>query len=377
MIQSLTLRNFKSIKDHKFHLRNLNVVMGINGMGKSTFIQSLLLLRQSENLNKGILTLNDDLVKIGKGKDAFYQYSQDDEIVFDIEFKDHVDHKFKFNYSREADFFSAKDETNIDSRFFSQSIFNKNFQYLNANRLEPKVLHEKSYSSVISDKDLGINGQYAVHYLNQYGSDDVAFDNLIHHKSEISTIEGVERVNKTLLSQVNNWLGEISPGVKLGTLEIGESDNIMLDFRYAQPNRGFTNNFRPTNVGFGISYALPVITSLLAATPNKLIIIENPESHIHPRGQVELGRLIALTAMNDVQIIVETHSDHIFNGIRVAVKENIISHDKVMTFYFEKQVEENEQYSKITDVEIDRNGELNKYPSNMLDEWSNQLFKLI
>lgn len=82
-------------------------------------------------------------------------------------------------------------------------------------------------------------------------------------------------------------------------------------------------------------------------------------------------------AMNDVQLIVETHSDHIVNGIRVAVKEKDISNDRLMLFYFERKMEENEQYSKITNIEVDSRGELSSYPTNLLDEWSNQLVKLV
>jgi len=53
-------------------------------------------------------------------------------------------------------------------------------------------------------------------------------------------------------------------------------------------------------------------------------VIENPEAHIHPQGQAELGKLMALAASSGAQIIVETHSDHVINAIRVAVKEGII-----------------------------------------------------
>ena len=150
-----------------------------------------------------------------------------------------------------------------------------------------------------------------------------------------------------------------------------------MEYVFKQPNFGTTNRYKPENVGFGISYGLPVVVALLKAKAGDLVIIENPESHIHPRGQAELGKLIALAAMNDVQIVIETHSDHILNGIRVAVKEKHISNDKVIAFYFDKVVETSEQYSKITNIEIDKNGELSDYPKNMLDEWSNQLLKLI
>jgi len=86
MIESIELINFKSIKKHRFPLRNLNVALGLNGMGKSTFIQALLLLRQSNNLNRGELRLNGAHVDVGKGKDAFYQYSKEEKMIFEIAF---------------------------------------------------------------------------------------------------------------------------------------------------------------------------------------------------------------------------------------------------------------------------------------------------
>jgi predicted ATPase len=115
----------------------------------------------------------------------------------------------------------------------------------------------------------------------------------------------------------------------------------------------------------------------LTAEPDKIIIIENPESHIHPRGQAEIGKLIALAAQTGAQLFVETHSDHILNGIRVAVKEKIVDKDRVNIMYFDKETTETEQYTKIITIQIDKNGTLSEYPENFLDEWSNQLSKLI
>ena len=180
----------------------------------------------------------------------------------------------------------------------------------------------------------------------------------------------------TLINQINLWLGEISPNVNVRTTQIS-SQHIKLDYTFLQPNFASTNHFSPENVGFGITYGLPVVLTLLKAKEGDLIIIENPESHIHPRGQAELGKMIAIAAMNGVQIILETHSDHVLNGIRVAVKNEVILHDKVIVFYFEKTIEQDEQYSKITNVEIDKYGELSDYPKNMLDEWGNQIMELI
>ncbi|MBF0557495.1 MAG: DUF3696 domain-containing protein [Nitrospirae bacterium] len=367
MIKLLELINFKSIKTHRFHLRNLNVALGLNGMGKSTFIQGLLLLRQSDNLNQGELKLNGTHVDIGKGKDAFYQYSKEDKLIFEIVFTNNVSKRFNFVYNSEADYFKTEKSEPIGSSFFNQALFSNSFQYLSASRTDPKTIHDKSYTSVINHRNIGDKGQFTGHFLNVYGDNDIKFVNLKHAKSN----------SLQLLEQVNKWMGEISPGVKFNVTDIPNSEYILLDMQFEQPSLGFTNKFKPANVGFGISYSLPVVTVLLAAQPGDLIIIENPESHVHPRGQAELGKLIALTAMNDVQVIIETHSDHVLNGIRVATKEKNITNDKEILFYFEKKLEAEEQYSKITDIEVDRNGELSTYPANLLDEWSNQLMKLV
>lgn len=367
MIQSIELKNFKSIKRHRFPLRNLNVVLGLNGMGKSTFIQSFLLMKQSENLFHGALRLNGQLVEIGKGSDVFYQYSKENEIVFDVCFSDKKNMRFDFVYEKESDCLRTKKKDILDNASFQQALFGDKFQYLSASRIDPKVFYDKSYTSVVNLHNIGKHGQYTAHFLHVCGNDDIAFPNLKHAKSK----------TLRLIDQVNCWMGEISTGVKFNTTDIPNTDNVLLDMQFEQPNLGFTGRFRPTNVGFGISYALPIVTALLAAQPGELIIIENPESHVHPRGQAELGKLIAKTAMNDVQLIVETHSDHIVNGIRVAVKEKDISNDRVTLFYFERTMEENEQYSKITNIEVDSRGELSSYPTNLLDEWSNQLVKLV
>ena len=76
MIESVEIKNFKSIKSKYFPLRNLNVLLGLNGMGKSSFIQNLLAFRQSRKIASGELSLNGNYVNIGTTKDALYQYSK-------------------------------------------------------------------------------------------------------------------------------------------------------------------------------------------------------------------------------------------------------------------------------------------------------------
>lgn len=377
MIETLEIKNFKSIKKKRFGLRNLNLLLGVNGMGKSSFVQMLLLLRQS-TLQEG-LRLNANLVSIGSARDALYQYAKEENLNIFLAFTDGREHQFMFDFRAESDLFPPSKHFELDQLFYQQSLWhNQSFQYLNANRQEPTSIHRKSYSDVVSRRNLGSFGQFAAHFLETYGSFEVKYDDLIHPKSYIEDrVTGQKIVNRSLLNQVNLWLGEISPGVRVQVTSIQNTENIQVEYEFIQPNFGTTNRFKPTNVGFGISYVLPVVVSLLAARPGDLLIIENPESHIHPRGQAELGKLVAAAAANDVQIIIETHSDHFVNGVRVAVKEGLLDRSQAVLFYFEKAVTASEQFSKITDIEIDSRGELSSYPENMMDEWSNQLIKLV
>ena len=78
---------------------------------------------------------------------------------------------------------------------------------------------------------------------------------------------------------------------------------------------------RAPNAGFGISYALPIVVAALRAAAGGLLLVENPEAHLHPAGQSRIGGFLARVAADGVQVFVETHSDHVLNGIRVAVAD--------------------------------------------------------
>lgn len=376
MISIIEIKNFKSIKSKVFALRNLNVLLGLNGQGKSSFIQCLLLLRQSKGHLTEHLNLNDEkLIRIGKAKDALYQYAKEN-MSFQVEFSESKILDLYFEYVSDSDIMKVKNSSKRLDTPIDEALFTNNFQYLSADRVEPKSLHSKSYSSITMDRNIGKKGEYTVHFLEVHGDENIAFENCIHSDTIISVNNKNEKFkDKRLIHQVNSWLSEISPEVQIKTTDL-TSDFVELAFEYKQPTFGETNAFKPENVGFGISYGLHVVTTLLSAKPGALLIIENPESHIHPKGQAKLGELIALVAQNDVQIIIETHSDHIVNGIRVAIKEERLSKDNARLFYFKKIVEEQEQYSAITDIVLDRNGTLSEEPKGLLDEWGNQLLKL-
>lgn len=367
MIEYIHIRNFKSLKEIEFQPLHLNLLMGLNGMGKSSFIQTLLLLRQNRETGLARIALNGAYVEIGKGKDAMYEDNPGDTISIGCVLKE-KENRLKLvcelAYQPESNALDNQHQWPIDTLTL-HALFNDHFHYLAAERTGPQTDYNSSYVDVVEHQQLGVQGEYTVHYLNRFGNRTVN-DSLLHPKGRTNI----------LLHQTNAWLGEISPGVRLNATEITGTDKVLLDYQFAKGQQ-YTNRFRPRNVGFGISYVLPIIVALLSTQAGDIVIIENPESHIHPRGQVELGRLISLAASTGVQIFVETHSDHIVNGVRVAVKEGLVNQHSINIAYFDKVTTETEQYSRIRSIRVDQKGELSDYPEDFMDEWTNQLLKLI
>ena len=99
---------------------------------------------------------------------------------------------------------------------------------------------------------------------------------------------------------------------------------------------------------------------------DKFIVIENPEAHIHPSGQAKLMDLICLAAQNGVQFLIETHSDHIVNGLLVATKRNVISPEQSRIYYFDREEESHATKSHLLAVLAD--GKIKNAPKGFFDQ---------
>ena len=373
MLKFISIKNFKAFESQQFHLSNLNVIAGVNGVGKSSFIQSLLLLRQSfdKNVLQDGLLLNGDYAKIGVGSDALAYGVNGSNISFIVRW-DELPNKnvFSFEYESSSDFLISSDkydtyDTNILSTL---SLFNNHLRYLSADREGPKDSYDCSNYHVQRLNSVGIRGEYVPHFLHHNEGMLLSSEKLKHPVA----------IDMTLSSNINAWISEISPNLKVQPATDISTNKAVLNY-YVDLNQGneSTKNIKPKNVGFGISVALPVITVLLSSKPNDLIIIENPEAHLHPYAQSTIGRLCAAAASNGAQVILETHSDHIFNGIRVAIKQGVIKNDLTSVFYLERDREGNKRFSSLTKAEIDSEGRLSHWPKGFMDQWDNDLDALL
>lgn len=368
MIKKLHLKNFKSHRDTRLEIKPLTIISGVNNIGKSSVLQSLLLLRQSFNkkrLNAG-LDLNMPLVSIGIGNDALYRLAQEPILSIGITTDDmELDFNFDVGKALTESFIPITEESKM--RIKSESVdalFKDNFQYLSANRWASRSDYPKASYEVNTEKQISLNngqGELLGNFLYAYqGQPTYNYTGI-----------GDENDSLSLIDQVNFWENEISRGI---TIEVQQNpDNT--GYKVIYGTRGLEGQksiegLRAENIGYGVSYSLPVVTALLSAKPGALIMIENPEAHLHQEGQAKLAELMCLVAQRGIQVIVETHSDHIVNGVLVNCKKfekegRGIDRENVTMYYFGGQ---DENHAVLYDeIKILSEGEIEYQPKGFFD----------
>lgn len=365
MIKKIEVKNFKCFEEMFIDCRELNLLTGVNGMGKSTLIQALLLFRQTyERKRLGLdraMILNGRYIRMGKIKDISYWYRKDEDVCLTVE-EDGLG-VWKCHYSEKEQALLMECRA-VDH---GEGLAGNGFEYISAERLGPRRYYDDLGEERYSPTQIGSKGEYAVSCLYSIGSesDFKVYDNMKNSNENSERLE----------LQVNAWMSEISPGIRVKAIPNLDSD--VMGLRYSQPSIMGEESANAVNMGFGVSYVLPVIIALLKARKGDLLILENPEAHIHPKGQRQIGELIARAAANGIQIILETHSDHILNGIRLSVKYGQIQPEQVRLNYFYIYEDSTGMVKHdMTSPEILSDGSLSNWPDGFFDEWDKAIDSL-
>jgi len=155
--------------------------------------------------------------------------------------------------------------------------------------------------------------------------------------------------------------------VDIQAAAVDGTDVVRLSYGFAGSN---STRRRPTNAGFGLAYALPIVVACLTARLGSLVLLENPEAHMHPQGQTRMAGLAAAAA---AQLVVETYSDHVLNGVRLAVKRGVLTPDQAVLHYFRG----NGEGADVVSSSIDRDERLDQWPEGFFDELENTLDQLL
>ncbi|MBD2261068.1 DUF3696 domain-containing protein [Pseudanabaena sp. FACHB-2040] len=367
MISQLCLNNFKPFESQKIDFGHLTLLAGVNSSGKSSIIQALLLLRQSYQdglLEKRQLEINGSSISLGTAYDIFFRAASGDFLSFEIIADNGTKALWKFVYSEpRADFLELTEESVIDDNIYSDtSLFGNRFNHIPADRIGPKVFFPMSDYAVRQNQQLGNQGEFTAHFLSIFERKKIPNTHLAHPASK----------SLSLKDQVEAWMGDICPGIRIDSI-------LSPDIRIAklQFSEGNNDPYSPINVGFGITYTLPIIVSMLFSNQGNLVLIENPEAHLHPKGQSKIGELIASSAGCGVQIIVETHSDHVLNGIRKAVLSKKIKADDVRIHFLSKKSKDLSFVTEVSSISIDDKGKLDHWPEDFFDQIAKDSLELL
>ena len=364
MLTKIGLTEFKCFEHLDLECSRLNLLCGLNGTGKSTVLQALLLLRQSissDTLYK--LQLSGEFVPLGIASDVLRAGARQlGSIALSSDKSEH-------DWHIELDSGFGDDDlmvipTESDDAFNSdewRSIppFGGVTIYIGAERVGPRMTYP--WSGTRTGNGYGSAAEYAWNELENSPP---------FLRQDDSRRAGIETGNAREI--VNYWLQQVSPGAKMEVWKPDDIESLVSQFCFTGPDGTEHGPYRATNVGFGLSYTFPVIIALLSR-PGTLCLIENPEAHLHPRGQTKLGELAARAASAGVQIFVETHSDHFMDGVRIAVRDGLITTKDVTFNYFQREG----NTATVTCPEIDEDGRLSDWPEGFFDQNALNLAQLL
>lgn len=401
MLTKLQFRNYKCLDNQAFAFKCINVFTGYNGRGKSSVIQAILMLAQSidkSNVNSlDRLHLNGALVNLGDMDEILTDINDSSNwsLDFDLGIINGEDqHEITFGYMLQDDFkvgvmckciidgedyFDVVGGNSADGtptgttslskqlpNYINQLLSRQNVHYISANRRGPVKFEEKKERPDFYS--VGTEGSSTINTMATYPDKvdsrmNVSSDDKQELSLELAITSWIEFIMSggSVSVQGKNSKGDIMTQKKSSVLSVG--------FNIKNAGKRLISAY---NVGFGYSYILPIVVSALIAKEGNILIVENPEAHLHPEAQVRLTYMLSKLASRGVQVFIETHSEHVVNGLRLAAlkPEYSITNDDIKVYFFD------EDYS-IKSLDIEKNGRIKNWPARFFDQYQNELAEIL
>lgn len=381
MLQRIELRHFKCFALLKLPLGPLTLLSGANASGKSSVMQALVLLHQTirEHEWSRRLMLNGTSIRLGTASavvdDVYGRRTcgialQDDKAVYAWNFAGERDEmSMAVERVQVADRFGGREEehpqtlrnllpVDYDEPYSNSGLTSRLHRliYLTAERLGPRehyALEDPQLTPVV-----GPTGEHAASVLYS-GGDTPVLDSLT-----------ISKAPPTRLRQVGARMQQFFPGCVLTVEKVPRTSAVALGFRTSNA----TDFHAPIHTGFGLTQVFPVVVAALSARRDDLLLIENPEVHLHPAGQATMGRFLAEVAAAGVQVIMETHSDHVLNGVRRAVKNGVLtSGDVALHFFRSRHDAERDGVAQVQSPHLDDVGNIDDWPDGFFDQFDKDM----
>ena len=377
MLQQIELRFFKCFALLKLPLSPLTLLSGANASGKSSVMQALVLLHQTIRDHEWSrrLMLNGRSIRLGTASavidDVYGRRTcgialQDGESTYEWDFLGEPDEmsmaveRVRVRGVEEERPQALRDllPVECDEPQWAVPLASRLRQltYLTAERLGPRehyALEDPQLTPVV-----GPTGEHAASVLYS-GGDTPVLDSL-----------AIPDAPPTRLRQVGARMERFFPGCALVVEKIPRTNAVALGFRTSKA----TNFHAPIHTGFGLTQVCPIVVAALSASPDDLLLVENPEVHLHPAGQATMGRFLAEVAAAGVQVILETHSDHVLNGVRRAVRNDVLAPDDVALHFFRsRQDAERDGVAQVQSPHLDSEGNIDDWPDGFFDQFDKDM----
>lgn len=370
MLSQFSIEGFKRFQSCTLDLEPLTVLTGLNGAGKTSVIQALLLLRQASLASRTFLVsreadqnhtatvpLNGAFgLELGSAEEVLNIQHGSQQIALGAELRDGTVIHFDLKASKDQPYLEiiAGQPPGFIPGALGGSA--RAFTYLCAERLGPREILRDS-AEPEDALGVGVQGEYCAQIIDVHG---------LNEKQKVPLSRRLpgrtEEVDAYLKYQVEAWLSDIVRPIELDVTR--PSGILVRTLRFRPPGGTLV---RAPNMGFGVSYCLPIVLGGLFAPEGSLLIVENPEAHLHPAGQSRMGVFLATLAATGVQVILETHSDHVLNGIRRAIGEyRLLPSEHALVHFFDMN-EASEPM--VSTLKFTGGGNLNDWPKHFFDQY--------
>ncbi len=375
-VAKVCLENFKCFEALEVPCARLTALTGYNAAGKSTVLQALLLLAQGLRMapHGSLLPLNGDFVALGSGGDVVRYDSSEQEIRLGVSTREEtitwqlssvkelavrgllrvgqVEYVKEGNASR----WSAK-LLPVDLAGAPVVVGLRDMICLGAGRGRERETYPVPRMPSENTGDVGVEGEHGAYWYLECADDEVE-EPRRHPLDDRETVR----------SQIDAWLNELFPGARANADRLAADSPVQLTFSTSRTSPWS----KPANVGFGLSYAFPLLVAVLTARTGSVVIVDSAEAHLHPRAQSAVGRLLAQMANAGLQIFVESHSDHLLNGIRLAVRQGLLAPEDVAIHFFGT----GDRVGNVSTLSMDRNGTVSDWPDGFFDQTERDLAAL-
>ena len=394
MITELRVRNFKSWQDtDRLQLAPLTGLFGANNSGKTSILQVLLMLKQtaehpSPDWNEPLYFGDEEsLVNLGSFDDIIHRPTNDPSLSISVFWK-HIG-PYSVNSLFFSTFIDKKDKQphlvesyyTVDGRDFKIEWTPQGYRFKSAHHsigvnlfrcygvvnpsgpLEPFLRYQDAFENLFSRVlYLGPLRQNPRHRyiwegdhpkgVGQYG--EQAISALLSGRVQLSSID----------EQIPKWLQRLK---LIDSYRLNPISETAQEYEFLVKQYKGGPEVRLTDVGFGVSQVLPVLILCYSAPEGSILILEQPEAHLHPSAQSELGDVLVDVVKNrNVQIILESHSAFMLHRLqrRIAEEEEPIS-EKDTALYF---CQINDGTSEIERLKLDEYGNISNWPQNFFGD---------